>query len=100
MIFRSAALSEDVHISYMLKFIFSLPIPVPNSLLWMSKVGIPYSCLVLLFKVVSLINFFVSSSSRSNHRQISSICFLIAFCNVSLGLIPKKNPMLASFSEL
>ena len=96
-LFRSAAFSEEMQISYMLEVILSLPIPVPNSLLWMSKVGIPYSCFVLLFKVVSLINFFVSSSSRSNHRQISSIFFLRAFRNVSLGLIPKKNPMLVSF---
>ena len=83
-----------------MELIVSFSVPVSNSLLWVSKVGLNNTWLVLSFKVVSLINFFVSSSSRSNHRQISSICFLIAFCNVSLGLIPKKNPMLASFSEL
>ena len=80
-----------------MELIVSFSVPVSNSLLWVSKVGLNNTWLVLSFKVVSLINFFVSSSSRSNHRQISSIFFLRAFRNVSLGLIPKKNPMLVSF---
>lgn len=73
MIFRIAALSEDVQVLYTLEVILLFPVHVPNFLLWMSKAGITNSCLVLLFKVVSLINLFVSPPSRSNHRQISSI---------------------------
>ena len=74
--FRIAALSGDVRSSYTLEVNLSLPVPDPNSLWWMSKAGMTNSCVVLLSEVVSLINFFVSSSSRSSQRQILSIfCF-------------------------
>ena len=56
--------------------------------------------LFLLSEEVSLINCFVSSSSRSNQRQISSILCLRTVLRVNLGLIPKKKPILASFCEL
>ena len=77
-----------------------MPVPDPNSLLWMSNAGITSSYVVLLSEDASLINCFVTSSSRSNQRQISSILCLSVFLKVSFGLIPKKKPMLASFCEL
>ena len=42
----------------------------------------------------------MSSSSRSNQRQISSILCLSDFLKVGFGLISRKNPMLASCLEL
>ena len=45
-------------------------------------------------------SFFVSSSSRSNQRQMSSILCLGVFLKISFGLIPRKTPMLASCGEL
>ena len=94
---RIAALSGDVRSSYIFDVILSLPVPDPNSLLWISKAGMTSSCVVLLSEVVSLINFCVSSSSRSNQRQISSILCFSTFLRVNFGLIPKKKPILASF---
>ena len=67
MLFGSAALSGDVRSSYTFDVILSVSVPVPNSLLWMSKAGITNSWPVLLFNVVSLSRCFVSSSSRSSH---------------------------------
>ena len=100
MLFRSATLSGDVRSSNTFDVILSVPVPAPNSLLWMSKAGITNSWLVLLPNVVSQSRCFVYSSSRSSHRQISLILYLSSFLSVSLGLIPRKNPMLASFWEL
>ena len=84
----------------MFEVILSVPVPDPNSLLWMSNAGITSSWVVLLSEDISLINCFESSSSRYNQRQISSILCLSAFLKVSFGLIPKKKPILASFCEL
>ena len=56
--------------------------------------------LSFLLMVVSMMSFFVSSLSRSNQRQISSILCLSDYLKVSFGLIPRKNPMLASCWEL
>ena len=53
----------------MFEVIISVPVPDPNSLLWMSNAGITSSCIILLSEDDSLINCFVSSSSRSNQRQ-------------------------------
>ena len=66
----------------------------------MSNAGITSSCVVIDSFVVSRINVFVSSSSKSSQRQISSIFCLSALRRVSFGLTPRKNPMLASFWEL
>ena len=99
-IYRITLLSGELRISYTLEVILLLSVPVPNSLLWMSMVGITNDWLVFLFKVVFFIKCFVSSSSRSNHRQSSSIFCLRAFRNVSLGLISNKNSILAFFPEL
>ena len=77
-----------------------MPVPDPNSLLWISNTGITSSWVVLLSENVSLIKCFVSSSSRSNQRHISSILCLSAFVKVSFGLIPKTKPILASFCGL
>ena len=77
-----------------------MPVPDPNSLLWISNAGMTNSCVILLSEDVSLINYFVSSSSRSNQRQISSILCLSTVLRVDFGLIPKKKPILASFCEL
>ena len=66
----------------------------------MSKSVITNYWLVLLFNVVFWSNYFVSSSPRSNHRQISSIFCLRDFLNVNLRLVPRKNQILASFWEL
>ena len=74
-----------------------MPVPDPNSLLWMSNTGITSSWVVLLSKDVSLIKCFVSSSSRSNQRKISSILYLSVFLKVSFELIPKKNQYLLLF---
>ena len=97
MLFRSTVLSGDVRSSYTCDAIISVPVPVPNSLLWISKASITNSWLVLLFHVVSLSRCFVSLSSRSSHRLILSNLCLSTFLNVCLGLIPRKNLMLASF---
>ena len=99
-LFRMAALSGEVRISYTFDVIRSLPVPEPNSLLWMSNAGITSSCVVIDSFVVSRINVFVSSSSKSSQGQISSIFCLSALRRVSFGLTPRKNPMLASFWEL
>ena len=99
-IFRITLLSGELRISYTLDVILLLSVPVTNYLLWMSMVGITNDWLVFLFKVVSLIKCFVSSSSRSNYRQSSSIFCLRAFRNISLGLISKKNLILAFIPEL
>ena len=77
-----------------------MPVPDPNSLWWTSNAGITSSYVVLLSEEGSLINCFVSLSSRSKQRQISSILWLSAFLKVSFGLISKKKPKLASFCEL
>ena len=63
----------------------------------MSNTDITSSCVVLLSEGVSLINCFVSSSSRSYQRQISSILCLSTVIRVSFGLIPKKKAIIASF---
>ena len=84
----------------MFEVIISVPVPDPNSLLWMSNAGITSSCIILLSEDVSLIDCFVSSSSRSNQRQTLSILCLSTVLRVSFGLIPKKKPMRASFCEL
>ena len=57
------------------------------------------SCVVFDSVVVSRINFLVSSSSRSSQRQISSF-FYIGLRRVSIGLTPRKNPILPFFWEL
>ena len=87
MIFRSDVLSGDVQSLYTIHVILSVPVPVPTSLLWISKVVVINSWLVLLFNVISLSRCFVSSSSRSSHMQISAILCLSAFLSVSLLLI-------------
>ena len=78
--FRIAALSGDVRSSYTLDVILSLPVPDPNFLLWISKAGMTNSCVILLSEEVSLVNCFVSSSSKSNqkrfHRFFVSMPFL------------------------
>ena len=56
------------------------------------------SCFVPV--VMSRISFLVSSSSRSSHRQMSSIFCFSAFRSVSFEFTPRKNPMLASCCEL
>ena len=53
-LFRSAALSGDVQSSYTFDVILSVPVPVPNSLLWMVKAGITNCWLVLLFNIFLL----------------------------------------------
>ena len=95
-----AALSGEVRILYTFDVIRSLLVPEPNSLLWMSNAGMTSSCVVIDSFVFSQINVFVSSSSKSSQRQISSIFCLRALCRVSFGLTPRKNPMLASFWAL
>ena len=49
--------------------------------------------------VVVLVRALVSSSSRSNHVQMLSIFFFRTFRRVSFGLIPRKNPILASVND-
>ena len=74
--------------------VLSSSVPKPNSMMWVSKSGITLSCVVLLLDVVSLMRRFVSSSSRSIQRQISSIFYFRDFLRVDFGLIPKNNPTL------
>ena len=96
-LFRKAALSGEVRISYALDVILSFLVSEPNSLLWIPNDGITSSCVVFDSIVVSRINFLVSSSSRSSQRQISSIFCFRALCRVSFGLTPRKDSILASF---
>ena len=79
--------------------ILSFPVPEPNSLLWILNAGITNFCVVLFPVVILHISFFVFSSFRSGQRQISSIFCFSVLCNVSFGLTPRKNPILASFWE-
>ena len=95
--FNIATLSGDVLISYTLVVILSVLVPELNSLLRITNSGITSSCVMFIPVVVSRIIFCVSSSSRSSQRQISSIFCISALRNVSLGLTPRKNPILACF---
>ena len=81
------------------RVILSTPLPEQNILWCISKAGMTISWVVLSPVLFSFIRSLVSSSMRSSQVIMSSIFSLRALRSVSFGLIPRKNPMLASIWE-
>ena len=74
MLFRIRAFLGDVRILYIFVVIPSFPVPDPNILWYVSYVGIIMSCKkVDDVSEDGLVKSFMSSSSKSNQVQISSI---------------------------